>query len=186
MEVVGLCFAVVRVQDQLHGPADALERCISHLGTISIVAGTVWEHRVRFWLVRRGMTVHGSRSLVFVGCACLTASTTVAALLPKGVGLLIALLLSGAGALGLFPCFYAMTQELTTTRQGLVTGLMGVFAWAFAAPAQKLFGRLVDRTQSFDRGLACAGWTPMLAFLALWLFWPAERKSAPRAQASHL
>lgn len=146
--------------------------------------GCLGAGALTLWLVRRGMSVHGSRSLVFFGCACLTVSTTFAALLPRGVGLLSFLLLSGAGALGLFPCYYALTQELSATRQGLVTGLTSAFAWAFSAPTHKLFGRLVDRTQSFDVGLACAGWPPMLAFLAIWLFWPVERKSAPGSKAS--
>ncbi len=146
---------------------------------IATDVGCLGAGALTLWLVRRGKSVYGSRSLVFFGCACLTACTTFAAVLPKGPWLLFVLLLAGAGALGLFPCYYAMTQELTATHQGLVTGLMGVFAWAFSAPVHKLFGRLVDRTQSFDLGLACAGWTPMLAFLALWLFWP---KKSPEAE----
>ncbi len=160
-----------------------LERDVLGFTSVFYVAtdlGCLGAGALTLWLVRRGMTVHRSRSLVFFGCACLTASTTLVAFLPKGVGLLFVLLLAGAGALGLFPCYYAMTQELSSTHQGLVTGLMGAFAWAFSAPVQKLFGRLVDRTHSFDLGLACAGWTPMLAFLALWLFWPKERKTTSK------
>ena len=166
-----------------------LERDVLGFTSVFYVAtdlGCLGAGALTLWLVRRGMVVHRSRSLVFFGCACLTASTTLVPFLPKGGGLLFVLLLAGAGALGLFPCYYAMTQELSSTHQGLVTGLMGAFAWAFSAPVQKLFGRLVDRTQSFDLGLACAGWTPMLAFLALWMFWPAERKTTSSIQDSNL
>jgi ACS family hexuronate transporter-like MFS transporter len=81
------------------------------------------------------------------------------------------LLIVGMGALGVFPCYYSWSQELTTRHQGKITGLTGVAAWALSPPAQKYFGRLVDRTGSFDLGLAIIGWTPLLGFVVLWLFW---------------
>jgi len=98
--------------------------------------------------------------------------------LPKGWALLAVLLIVGMGALGVFPCYYALSQELTIEHQGKITGLTGVFAWAFSAPVHKYFGRLVDQTHSFDLGLAIAGWLPLLAFLALWLFWDAPGAKA--------
>jgi ACS family hexuronate transporter-like MFS transporter len=123
------------------------------------------------WLARRGFSVHRSRSAVFLGSAALSALTIVAAFLPKGWPLLAMLLLVGAGALGVFPIYHAFTQELSNQHQGKVTGITGVAAWLFSSPAQKLFGRLIDRTGSFDLGLAIAGCLPLLAFLALWVFW---------------
>ena len=51
------------------------------------------------------------------------------------------------------------------------TGFAGIAAWGFSPLAQKLFGRLVDRTGSFDAGLAVAGVLPLFALLALLLFW---------------
>jgi hypothetical protein len=75
------------------------------------------------------------------------------------------------GALGLFPCYYAWSQELTTRHQGKVTGLTGVFAWAFSAPVHKYFGRLVDQTGSFNIGLAVVGWLPLMAFGLFYCFW---------------
>lgn len=134
------------------------------------------------WFIRRGLSVHRSRSLVYLGCALLTALTTVAAILPKGWPLLGVLLLVGAGALGLFPCYYAFTQELSVRHMGKVTGMAGVFAWAVSAPAHKFFGRLIDRTGSFDLGLMVAGWLPLIAFVFLWLFW--ERREKPRLPAN--
>jgi MFS family permease len=65
--------------------------------------------------------------------------------------------LVGAGALGLFPCYHALTQELTPLHQGKVTGLAGVVAWAVGSPSHRFYGRLIDRTGSFDLGLAIAG-----------------------------
>lgn len=132
------------------------------------------------WLARRGLSVHRSRLRSFLGCALLTACTTLASFLPHGPALLGTLLIAGAGALGVFPCYYALTQELSASRQGLVSGLTGVFAWAFSAPAHKLFGRVVDRTGSFDLGLALAGWLPMTAFIVIALFWPKSQSSTTR------
>jgi ACS family hexuronate transporter-like MFS transporter len=136
------------------------------------------------WLVKRSFTVHGSRALVYGCCAALTALAAVAAFLPKGWLLLGLLLVVGAGALGLFPCYYSFTQELSTRHQGKVTGLLGLVAWASSSPFQKLFGRLVDRTGSFDLGIALAGWLPLIAFVFLWLFWnwPPGKVEPPHKQ----
>jgi ACS family hexuronate transporter-like MFS transporter len=126
------------------------------------------------WLVRRGLAVHRSRLLVFFGCAALTALSVSVFVLPKGWPLLAMLLVVGAGALGVFPVYHALTQELSPFHQGKVTGIAGVAAWALS-PVQTIFGRHIDRTGSFDLGLAIAGCLPLVAFLALWLFWGTPR-----------
>lgn len=123
------------------------------------------------WFHKRGLSVHGARSLVYFFCALLTALSTAAAFSPKGWPLLGLLLLVAVGSLGLFPCYYAFTQELSVPHMGKITGAAGVVAWATSAPMQKLFGRLIDRTGSFDTGIAIVGWLPLAAFVFLWLFW---------------
>src|SRR5687768_17264408 len=90
--------------------------------------------------------------------------------LPKGWLLLAGLLFVGAGALGVFGIYHAFTQDLTRTRQGMVTGVAGVAAWSLS-PAHKYFGRFVDNTGSFDLGFAIAGCLPLVALIFLWLFW---------------
>jgi ACS family hexuronate transporter-like MFS transporter len=111
----------------------------------------------------------------------LSALAMFVALLPKGWPLLGVLLLVGAGALGVFPIYHAFTQEISAEHQGKVTGVASVAAWAFAPPAQKLFGRLIDRTGSFDLGLAVAGSLPLVAFAVLWLFWdPPQSKTGAK------
>jgi ACS family hexuronate transporter-like MFS transporter len=144
--------------------------------------GCLGAGALTLFLARRGWAVHASRSAVFLGCAILGALTIVAAMLPKGWLLLAVLLLVGAGTLGLFPIYHAFTQELSAGHQGKVTGITGVAAWVFSSPAQKLFGRLIDHTGSFDLGLAVVGCLPLAAFVALWLFWqtpPARAEVAP-------
>lgn len=148
--------------------------------------GCLGAGALTFWLARRGLSVHGSRSVVFLGCAALSALTIVAALLPRGWPLLGTLLLIGAGTLGLFPIYHAFTQEVSPDHQGKVTGLTGVAAWIFSSPAQKLFGRLIDRTGSFDLGLAIAGCLPLAAFLALWAFWGKPRQIEVGATSSQI
>jgi MFS family permease len=149
-----------------------------HFNSLFYVAtdvGCLGAGALTLWLARRGMSVHRSRSAVFFGCAVLSALTVLSAFLPKGWPLLVVLLVVGAGALGVFPIYHAFTQELSAHHQGKVTGITGVAAWVFSAPAQKLFGRLIDRTDSFDLGLAAAGCLPLAAFLALWIGWQPAR-----------
>jgi MFS transporter, ACS family, hexuronate transporter len=159
-----------------YAEADAL-----HFNALFYVAtdlGCLGAGALTLWLHRRGFTVHRSRSVVFLGCALLTALTTMVSLFPKGWLLLLLLLVVGVGALGLFPCYYALSQELSAAHQGKITGVTGVFAWAFSAPMHTLFGRLIDRTGSFDLGLALAGGLPLIAFVVLWCFWDLPRRDA--------
>jgi ACS family hexuronate transporter-like MFS transporter len=144
---------------------------------IATDVGCLGAGALTLWLARRGMSVHRSRLLVFGSCAMLTALTTLVAALPKGWPLLAALLVVGAGALGVFPVYHALTQELSPHHQGTVTGLAGVAAWAFSSPAQKFFGRLIDQTGSFDLGFALVGWLPLLAFVPLWLLWDKPKRN---------
>ncbi len=147
---------------------------VTDIGCISAGAAALWLHR-------RGLSVHRARLLTFLGCAVAATLTTVAAVMPHGWPLLMVLLLVGAGALGVFPIYHAMTQDLSAEHQGKVTGLAGVAGWAMSAPAQTLFGRRIDQTGSFNLGLALAGWLPLLAFMALWALWGSRRRKEQQA-----
>lgn len=97
---------------------------------------------------------------MFGVCAALTSLTFVAARLPLGWGLYSVLLIVAAGSLGLFPCYYSLSQETSERHMGKTTGLLGAFAWLVSSPMQKEFGRVVDKTHSFNEGLAWAGLAP--------------------------
>ena len=60
----------------------------------------------------------------YVGCAGLTACSVVVAALPRGLGQMAALFALGFGALGLFPIYYALSQEISNRHQGKVTATL--------------------------------------------------------------
>ena len=137
--------------------------------------GCIGAGALALWLAKRGMAVHRSRTLVFLVCSLVAATGLLVPVLPKGWVLLAVLLLVAMGSLGVFPIYHALTQDISAAHQGKVTGIAGVAAWAFSPPAQKFFGRIVDRTGSFDAGLAIAGCLPLIAFGVLALFWNSNR-----------
>ncbi len=135
------------------------------------------------WLVRRGVAVHRSRLLVFLGCSLLAGMTSLAAVLPQGWLLLAVLLCVAAGTLGVFPCYYSFTQELSTRHMGRLTGILSFIGWLVASPVHIIFGYIVDQTSSYDLNLALLGWTPLLGLIAFVLLWP---RSQPEAEVPTL
>ena len=134
-------------------------------------------------LQRRGLSLPRARLLVYFACCLLTACATLAAFLPAGPGLLAVLLVVGCGSLGLFPFFYALSQELSERHQGKVIGVLGTSAWLALSLLHPVFGRYIDATGSFDLGLAVIGWVPLVSCFVLWRFWPCSRDSSPNAVA---
>jgi ACS family hexuronate transporter-like MFS transporter len=130
-------------------------------------------------LSRRGWTVQGGRSLVFGVCSLMVAAGSLIPWVPAGPGLICVLMSVGIGALGLFPCYYALSQELSTTHQGKVTGLLGTTAWIFPSIWHREFGAWVDRTKSYDIGMALVCVLPLAAWLAMCWLWPRETKQDP-------
>jgi ACS family hexuronate transporter-like MFS transporter len=144
---------------------------------VSADIGCLATGAIALGLQRRGLSLPRSRSLVYLACCLLTACATLAAFLPAGPGLLSVLLLAGFGSLGLFPFFYALSQELSVRHQGKIIGILGTSAWAALSVFHPLFGRYIDATGSFDVGLAIIGWLPLASWIVLWRFWPGSRDS---------
>jgi ACS family hexuronate transporter-like MFS transporter len=145
--------------------------------------GCLGAGALTLWLHRRGMTVHRSRTSVFIGCAALAGLTILLFFLPRGWMLSAVLLVVGAGALGVFPIYHAFSQELSREHQGKVTGIASIGAWVFSAPGQRFFGQLIDRTGSFDLGLAVAGCLPILGFVIFWLLWRSRAETGSAKEA---
>jgi len=146
----------------------------SEAGVLSVGAFTLW-------LQRGGLAVHTSRCVAYGACGLLTLLTTAAAFLPKGLPLQAALLLVAFGSLGVFPCYYAFTQELSVRSMGRVTGVLSFCAWVIPSFVQKTFGRYIDKTGSYDLGIGLVGWAPLAALAILLLLWkrdPVERRLA--------
>ncbi|MCU0959539.1 MAG: MFS transporter [Pirellulaceae bacterium] len=132
------------------------------------------------WLCSKGLTVTRARQIMFTVCAVMCLTLVALRWLPKGALLLCVLLISGAGALGVFPLYHAFTQDISARHQGKITGVAGVTAWFLVPPTQKLFGRLVDATGSYDAGLAAAACLPTVAAILLWVFWGVDSDDRPR------
>jgi ACS family hexuronate transporter-like MFS transporter len=94
--------------------------------------------------------------------------------LKAGVLLKIALLVIGAGALALFPCYYSFVQELSPHHVGRLTGILSLWVWAITSPMHTIFGKLADQTQSYDAGLVVAGLAPWIGVIALHVLWRDE------------
>lgn len=176
VSLINICWHLFRVwlpkflmEGRSYTEAEALG--LTSLYYVATDAGCIAAGAASLWLHRRGLSVRLSRLTIFTCCAALSALSTVLALLPAGPALVGVLLLIGFGNLGLFPCYYSFSQQLSVKHQGKVTGLLGTFAWMSAAPVHPYFGRVVDQTRSFDLGIGLVGWAPMAAALVLWLLW---------------
>lgn len=131
---------------------------------------------ISLWLARRfTISAHGARRWVYAGACFMTSFSVLLLWLPKGWPLMGAILVVGAGALALFPCYYSFVQELSDRHVGRLTGLLSTWVWAVSSPMHKLFGRLVDETKSFDLGMAVAGLAPWLGVIAMKLLWDTQK-----------
>ena len=106
---------------------------------------------------------------------------SIAVLAPVNRALLCGLLLMvGFGALGLYPTYYALGQELSVRHQGKVSGMLGFVNWIASALMHPLVGGWIDRTKDYPSAVALAGLLPVSGFLALLLLWkdPVARSGA--------
>jgi ACS family hexuronate transporter-like MFS transporter len=147
------------------------------VGCILAGAATLWLHRV-------GLAVIWARWFVFLICSLLTTLSVVISITPAGSWLMAMLLAFGAGALGLFPCYYSLSQELTVRHQGKLTGVLGAVAWFSVAPLHPLFGEYIDRTKSYDLGVAIAGCLPLVGCLTWLLLWGMREQTARHEAAA--
>jgi ACS family hexuronate transporter-like MFS transporter len=126
-------------------------------------------------LTEAGWTVQRARLATFAVCTGLCMLSALAAFLPAGPLLLITLLLIGFGALGLFPTYYSLAQDISYKNQGLVGGSLGFTTWILTSIMHRYVGKNIDETGSYATGLLVAGQVPIIACLALALFWGVSR-----------
>ena len=137
--------------------------------------GCIGAGFVALWLARSGKSVHSARLITYAGCSLLACMTCVAAVLPQSWWLLLVLLIVGAGTLGLFPCYYSFTQELSSVNLGKATGILSFLGWMASSPVHRLFGKYVDESKSYDLGLALVGLAPLLGLTAMLVLWRQEK-----------
>ena len=139
-------------------------------------AGCFLAGAVSMWLIRRGgASPHAARRAVFAGACVLTSLSVFIPSLGKGPLLLATLLVIGAGALALFPCYYSFVQELSDRHVGRLTGLLSMWVWAVTSPMHSAFGKLADSAadpaKRYDLGLVIAGLAPWIGVVAMKFLW---------------
>jgi len=95
---------------------------------------------------------------------------------PRQFGMLAILLASGAGALAIFPIYYSFAQDVSPMHQGKVTSISATGGWLASSYAQPWFGWLKDQTGNYDIGLFLISFLPVFPLVALYFFWPDDRK----------
>lgn len=123
------------------------------------------------FLAARGTNIHSARLLTFAICCGLTTLSLLVTVVSSQWLVIPLFLVVGFGALGLFPNYYALTQELTTRAQGKLTGMLGAITWLVTALMQLLIGKSIDQTGSYATGITVAGIVPLFGLLALVLLW---------------
>ena len=154
------------------GYSESTARYFNSVYYLATDVGCIGAGLFATWLARTGQSVHASRLVTYAMCSAFALLTVVAASLPQSWILLIVLLVVGAGTLGVFPCYYSFTQELSVTNLGKVTGVLSFLGWIASSPVHRLFGSYVDRTKSYDLGVALVGVAPFLGLIAMLLLWP--------------
>ena len=145
-----------------------------------IIAGLLSLRLIR----RRGVSAHDARRAVYAGACALTSLSVLIPWLGKGWAFLGTLLLIGAGALALFPCYYSFVQELSATHVGRLTGLLSMWVWAVTSPMQHFFGALADQTKSYDLGLVIAGLAPWIGVASMRFLWRNDASAPPEVALS--
>jgi len=101
--------------------------------------------------------VHASRRLIFLCMAMLTTLCLAVPFVSQTWMMLGLLLAVGFGALGVFPCYYSFSQDLTTRNQGKVTGTLGACCWVAMFIWQPAIGMMVNRLGSYTIPFFIAG-----------------------------
>jgi len=161
-----------------HGYSENFMQVFSAFYYLAADMGSLTVGAVSLWLASRGRSVHGSRMVVFGACSLLTLSTLAVPFVGGGPLLLAVLVVVAFGSLGLFPTYFALSQELSARHQGKVTGTLGCLNALFLSQLFPLQGAYLDKfiptlgpAQAYGWALAFMGLVPVVAFLLTWALW---------------
>jgi ACS family hexuronate transporter-like MFS transporter len=132
---------------------------------------------VTLLLIRRyGLSGHNARLMTYLGCGGLALVSLAVPFAPAGFALTGLVLVYAFAALGLFPTYFAMSQDLSVAHQGKVTGTLGAGAHlTLSLVVYPIQGWVIQHTKSYDEVLAVAGVFPLLGFGLMVLLWPPDR-----------
>lgn len=135
------------------------------------------------WLVTRfaaaGWNVHRARIAVFTGCSLLVALLIPTAFLPAGWLYLGSWLVIGIGALGVFPVYYSLNQDLSAKYQGRVSGVLSFSSWLIQFFVHPAVGSAFKTHPSARPYLfAVIGVLPLLSLLTILAFWGQKKERA--------
>jgi ACS family hexuronate transporter-like MFS transporter len=126
-------------------------------------------------LTRSGRSVDQSRLITFATFCALTACGAVVPFAGNGWLMIVLLLVTGAGILGLHPVYYSITQDLSARHMGALSGLLAAGGWVVSSTFQMLIGDEIKAAKSYDTGLMIVGLAPMIGLIALAVIWPKSR-----------
>ncbi len=145
------------------------------------------------------MGIFGSRFWVYFGCSIMTMASVPLALIESPWVFFPSLLILGLGSLGVFPIYFAFSQDLTTNRQGILTGILAAWNWVLLFLMQRFMGWAIQTSQdaeverlvslgmdgaealkhaihdAYPMKIALTGLAPLAGVLGLWFLWPRER-----------
>ena len=90
------------------------------------------------------------------------------------------IVLVGAGSLGCFPIWLALTQEISSRHTAVCIGFYGTTAWLVIAASSPVIGGIVDRIGTFVPCLIVVGFVPLIGALTA-LGWPEPKDVAGAA-----
>jgi ACS family hexuronate transporter-like MFS transporter len=164
-----------------HGYDAAFTNYFSSAYYVSTDVGCIAAGLFVRWLTARGWEVHTARMTTFTALAALVAFCMLIAFVPSGPLLIGLMLLLGAALLGLFPNYYALSQDLSQRHQGKVTGTLGFITWLSSARMQREVGAYINRTGSYPDVIILLCLAPLLAAIVVLLLWPsAARQTLPQ------
>jgi MFS transporter, ACS family, hexuronate transporter len=127
---------------------------------------------ITLYLARRGRNLSRVRIGCYLGCTAIYA--VAAGLLPWSTHWLFAaalLMIVGFAALGLFPTYFALSQDLSSHHMGKVTGTLGLINALYLACVFEFQGRLVKAGYYFDYAIAFSSAPAAIASLVLLVAW---------------
>jgi ACS family hexuronate transporter-like MFS transporter len=139
-------------------------------------------------LIRRGLTVRTARLLMYAGCTGLVLLSALMPVVGYGWVFVAVFLLYGFGALGLFPTYFALSQDFSAKHQGKVSGTLGFLNALYLSSVYNAQGRFLDgkiwpdldldKYARYDVLFMYAGVPALITLFAVLFFWRAP-KSAP-------